>query len=224
MNKINIPEPCHENWDKMIPEGDGRHCLSCSKVVVDFTQMSLPEIHNYFHMYRDRDICGTFNTLNTTAKLGFRDKLQIFYNDALSSSRKPIYFSLLSAAMFILNCKTIENRRTTGMPVMFDSTSFGLAKNDTIIEFSKEILDFKLTTKLNSSEKKKLEKNILLAKTNNCSLIFTLYYDNKESIVLMKSRKAELEKSIASEGLKVEFRKSFNKSKLNQVEITLIYK
>jgi len=38
--KIHIPEPCSENWDKMTPQGGGRYCLSCDKVVTDFTNMT----------------------------------------------------------------------------------------------------------------------------------------------------------------------------------------
>jgi hypothetical protein len=30
-----IPKPCHEDWDKMHPSEQGRHCDACSKVVLD---------------------------------------------------------------------------------------------------------------------------------------------------------------------------------------------
>ena len=38
MSNFFIPEPCHENWNKMTPQEQGRHCAVCSKVVVDFTK------------------------------------------------------------------------------------------------------------------------------------------------------------------------------------------
>ena len=34
-----IPNPCHEDWNKMTPEDKGRHCSVCDKVVIDFTKM-----------------------------------------------------------------------------------------------------------------------------------------------------------------------------------------
>lgn len=54
--KITIPEPCHENWDKMTPKDNGRFCLSCSKTVVDFTAMLPEEIQQYFISYKN--VCG----------------------------------------------------------------------------------------------------------------------------------------------------------------------
>jgi hypothetical protein len=45
---ISIPEPCHEDWNAMTPDEQGRHCNACNKTVVDFTQMSTDEIKHYF--------------------------------------------------------------------------------------------------------------------------------------------------------------------------------
>jgi hypothetical protein len=64
---LNIPEPCHENWQQMTPNEQGRHCLSCQKTVVDFTLMSDQEILNYISR-ATTSICGHFNNdqLNKT--------------------------------------------------------------------------------------------------------------------------------------------------------------
>jgi hypothetical protein len=35
--QLQIPEPCHEDWNKMTPVHKGRFCDSCEKAVVDFT-------------------------------------------------------------------------------------------------------------------------------------------------------------------------------------------
>jgi uncharacterized protein YdeI (BOF family) len=37
---LSIPKPCHENWNAMTPELQGRFCGQCSKTVVDFTLMT----------------------------------------------------------------------------------------------------------------------------------------------------------------------------------------
>ncbi|PXY45414.1 hypothetical protein [Flavobacterium hydrophilum] len=58
--KIAIPEPCHENWNKMSPKDNGRFCLSCSKIVVDFTSMLPEEIQHFFIQNQGNKICGRF--------------------------------------------------------------------------------------------------------------------------------------------------------------------
>ena len=56
--KIAIPEPCEEDWDKMTPNKNGRFCRSCSKNVVDFTNMLPDEIQVYFQKHNN--VCGRF--------------------------------------------------------------------------------------------------------------------------------------------------------------------
>jgi hypothetical protein len=56
--KIKIDTPCHENWDKMQEEEKGKFCLSCQKVVVDFSRMTNEEIINYFEQNAGKKTCG----------------------------------------------------------------------------------------------------------------------------------------------------------------------
>ena len=42
--KLNIPEPCHEDWKQMSPTQKGKFCASCQKEVIDFTKLSATEI------------------------------------------------------------------------------------------------------------------------------------------------------------------------------------
>ena len=56
--KITIPESCHEDWNKMTPNDNGRFCGSCSKNVVDFTNMLPDEIQLYFQ--QNSNVCGRF--------------------------------------------------------------------------------------------------------------------------------------------------------------------
>ena len=57
-HKITIPEPCHQDWNKMTPDETGRFCNSCAKSVVDFTKMLPDEIHVYFQQHSN--VCGRF--------------------------------------------------------------------------------------------------------------------------------------------------------------------
>jgi hypothetical protein len=60
MFKISIPQPCHEEWDKMTPGTNGRHCSACAKTVIDFTVMSDDEVKHYFLNKKDEKTCGRF--------------------------------------------------------------------------------------------------------------------------------------------------------------------
>jgi len=59
--QLHIPIPCHENWDKMSAQQQGRFCLSCQRTVVDFTAMTDEQILSYFNTANNRT-CGRFNT------------------------------------------------------------------------------------------------------------------------------------------------------------------
>ncbi len=61
MNKfysLAIPEPCNENWASMTPNEKGRFCNSCSKTIIDFTQMNTKEVQEYIHKNNEQRICG----------------------------------------------------------------------------------------------------------------------------------------------------------------------
>jgi len=59
--KIQVPKPCHEDWNTMIADENGKFCGSCAKSVIDFTKMKAPEIQEYFIRNQGRKICGRFN-------------------------------------------------------------------------------------------------------------------------------------------------------------------
>jgi len=59
--QLHIPVPCHENWDKMSAQQQGRFCLSCQKTVVDFTTMTDEQILSFFKIASSRT-CGRFST------------------------------------------------------------------------------------------------------------------------------------------------------------------
>lgn len=63
---ISIPQPCHEDWDKMTPTEQGRFCDACNKCVVDFTRFSDNELLAYFSN-PPKNVCGRFDNkkLNT---------------------------------------------------------------------------------------------------------------------------------------------------------------
>lgn len=56
--KLQIPEPCHENWNKMSPQAKGRFCDVCSKTVVDFSKFSRNEVISYMAENEGNRVCG----------------------------------------------------------------------------------------------------------------------------------------------------------------------
>ena len=58
--RLNIPEPCQENWQNMTPQEQGRFCGSCQKIVVDFSRMTDNELLNYFSKASEHT-CGRFS-------------------------------------------------------------------------------------------------------------------------------------------------------------------
>ncbi len=87
--KVNIPEPCHEDWNKMDTQEKGRFCGSCQKLVIDFTAMSDSEIVNYFKAYKSENTCGHFK------------KTQIERNlKPQETPRRKLFLKELAAACF----------------------------------------------------------------------------------------------------------------------------
>lgn len=58
---VRIPEPCHEDWNKMTVDEKGRFCNVCSKSVVDFTGKTDNEIHSILIEKSTEKVCGRFN-------------------------------------------------------------------------------------------------------------------------------------------------------------------
>ena len=58
--QLQIPEPCHEDWNKMTPGDNGRFCDSCQKNVHDFTGMSDAQLVAFFKKPSTGSLCGRF--------------------------------------------------------------------------------------------------------------------------------------------------------------------
>ncbi len=65
--KISIPEPCHEDWEKMTPTQKGKFCGVCTKEVFDFTSNSDEEIVKHFQ--QNENVCGRFHISQLDRKL-----------------------------------------------------------------------------------------------------------------------------------------------------------
>jgi len=58
--QLQVPTPCHENWDNMTQTEKGRFCASCQKQVIDFSNKSDREIAIFFKKPSSGSVCGRF--------------------------------------------------------------------------------------------------------------------------------------------------------------------
>ena len=83
---INIPTPCHEDWNNMTPEQKGRHCKSCEKTVFDFTSKTDEYIVKTYQ--KNTTLCGRFKTSQLDREL------------VLSRKEKNNYLSYVVSTLF----------------------------------------------------------------------------------------------------------------------------
>src|ERR1700739_1443886 len=57
--KINIPEPCRQDWVKMEQRQEGKYCAQCSKTIYDFSQMEDAELFRF--LKSSPQSCGRFH-------------------------------------------------------------------------------------------------------------------------------------------------------------------
>lgn len=92
MLKISIPKPCHEDWQQMTPQEQGRHCAVCAKTVVDFTNMTDDEVKNYFITRKDEKLCGRFRNEQL-------DRITIQLPANIFSMEMPVWKKFLVACL-----------------------------------------------------------------------------------------------------------------------------
>ncbi|MBC7721522.1 MAG: carboxypeptidase-like regulatory domain-containing protein [Pedobacter sp.] len=100
---IHIPQPCHEDWQKMTPETQGRFCSSCSKTVVDFSVMTDNDVLNFLNKNKS-NLCGHFAT----------DQLQRpIIETQLQPKRSFKYWLASVASLLVMMQKSVgQNGRT----------------------------------------------------------------------------------------------------------------
>jgi hypothetical protein len=96
MLKISIPEPCHEDWNKMTPDETGRHCSSCAKSVVDFTGMSDHEVKHFFLNKKEEKVCGRFRQTQL-------QQIVIELPQNIFSMEMPLWKKFLAACLIVFS-------------------------------------------------------------------------------------------------------------------------
>jgi len=127
-NQFSIPNPCHENWNAMTPDGQGRFCSFCAKTVVDFTAMNDTEIIVYLKNKKDDNVCGRF----TADQLEEKNLISI-PKKVLYSQTKFVNVFLLALLVtmgsMLFSCKN-NDYMTTGEVAITDEDTITSAKTD----------------------------------------------------------------------------------------------
>jgi hypothetical protein len=119
--KINIADPCSQKWEEMMPAENGRFCNACTKVVVDFTQMTNEELIE-FRRTSTKKVCGRYRAsqLNKTFTYPVSVKKPWYFNSKL------LKFSLAGLLTFS-GIKSFSQNKTKATSVSTSSKS-GTAK------------------------------------------------------------------------------------------------
>ena len=144
--KLKVPNPCKENWTKMLPESNGRFCNSCEKIVVDFTKMSDEELINYFSINVKENICGQFYESQLEPKnykeldRSFKNKYSFVKNKISLKLLKVLTLFNIGILMGLFGCK--NPKETTGK-VEVDSTKCNSSKIEDNIMSGDTLLNHK---------------------------------------------------------------------------------
>lgn len=90
--QLQIPEPCHEDWEKMSACDKGRFCNSCQKTVVDFTGMSDTQLVAFFRKPSTGSLCGRFNDQQLEREIALPQKRIPWLKYMLQISL-PVFFA-----------------------------------------------------------------------------------------------------------------------------------
>ncbi|WP_172623101.1 T9SS type A sorting domain-containing protein [Flavisolibacter ginsenosidimutans] len=105
--QLSVPKPCHENWNEMTPDDQGRFCASCQKSVIDFSTMSDRQLATFFKK-PSGSVCGRFHP----------DQLE--REIEIPKKRIPWvrYFFTITLPAFLISCKLAGRQVVKGEPVL----------------------------------------------------------------------------------------------------------
>src|SRR5687767_13225856 len=107
--KIEIPKPCHEDWNKMTPDAKGAFCASCQKSVHDFTNKTDEEIARVFEENKGAKICGRFDASQVSKPLDIKVPLhQLPRNTSPVRAFALALFLVFGSMLF--SCQTVTGQ------------------------------------------------------------------------------------------------------------------
>ena len=114
-NACTIGTPCHENWNCMTPNAEGRHCAACNLTVIDLTRLSPQARVTAMGTIRQRIIAGE--------RVCVRGNLN--RDGMLAGSRR-----VLTGGMALMLAMTIAGCTGEGIPVTPQPPAHGSQPTD----------------------------------------------------------------------------------------------
>lgn len=113
---IYIPEPCHEDWNKMSSAEKGRHCKVCNKTVIDFTKTTDEQLVKTFE--EKGNLCGRFKSTQLNREI------------VLARKDKNNYLSFVASSLFAFLTIVTQhaNAQKTPITTQIDTTAYNSIK------------------------------------------------------------------------------------------------
>ena len=123
--QLSISEPCHENWDQMTPDDNGRFCKSCRKQVVDFSSMSDEQLIAVFRKPTNGALCGRFRPEQLDRPLEPSRKrltwLRYFFSLVL-----PVFFFSRASGQKLMGKPSFPEKDTSRIPIDHELRTLGM--------------------------------------------------------------------------------------------------
>ena len=141
--RISIENPCHEDWQTMTPETQGRFCGACEKTVVDFTKMSDAEILHYFSKPSVEKTCGRFRVEQLSESGTSKQNIPSERNWVPATSSKPskallhfAYLLVIVMGVGLSSCNNHVQGEILGDTTMVGATVLDTSAIDSSSEFN----------------------------------------------------------------------------------------
>jgi len=121
---ISIPQPCHEQWENMEQEQQGRFCQSCAKTVIDFSAMTDQQVIDY--LSGAHNVCGKFDAMQFHAinhKLYVDNLQQVSWSKKLAiagalTSMLPLFKAQAQSKPAQEQCDTVVTKKTITLGIV----------------------------------------------------------------------------------------------------------
>ena len=114
---VSIPEPCHEDWNKMEPDTKGKFCNSCSKSVLDFSTKTDTEIKDILLEYKDQKVCGHFKKSQVNRPLNITINLSDLPKN-ISTTKAFAIALFLVFGTFLFSCTNNNGQKINEIEVV----------------------------------------------------------------------------------------------------------
>jgi hypothetical protein len=191
-------QPCHERWDKMLPDEKGRHCAKCDKVVCDATQLDDQQLMKLINE-SEKQVC--LRIQENRAQKVFRSKFHR-WKYAIMVVILSWFFDSKKAIAQVLEEKEAPHQPTDSIPAVLKKVTLKGVVNDSTNKKLTPIESAMITLKYNgkslggtfSNEKGEFCKSIEENFVNGDSIEITvkyLFHNDLKQIVVFNDKKRD---------------------------------